>query len=90
MWMDYESEMGALSSLTAIKNFAMLALASRQARTARLRACSFSQGSEKRNSSLSRFSWRLNLRFIQPKKFRDMIRRGDARIDHEGSGNPAS
>ena len=32
MWMDYESEMGALSSLTAIKNFAMLALASRQAR----------------------------------------------------------
>jgi len=37
MWMDYESEMGALSSLTAIKNFAMLALASRQARTARLR-----------------------------------------------------
>jgi hypothetical protein len=30
-------------------------------------------GSEKRNSWLSRFSWRLNLRFIQPKKFRDMI-----------------
>ena len=30
MWMDYESEMGALSSLTAIKNFAMLALASRR------------------------------------------------------------
>ena len=77
MWMDYESEMGALSSLTAIKNFAMLR--SHPAKLARRDcggACSFSQGSEKRNSSLSRFSWRLNLRFIQPKKFREEECRG--------------
>src|SRR5665811_1291325 len=52
-------------------------------------ARSLSQGIEKRNLSLSRFSWLFYLRFIQPKKFRDMIRRGDTRLDHEGAGNPA-
>jgi hypothetical protein len=37
MWMDYESETGAFPILTATKSVAMLALASRQARTARIR-----------------------------------------------------